>query len=77
MTCSLLTATDAFLIVVVGPNKEHQLAVLAHHFRRTVRASIKFSRFSIQTVAHPSGTNLQLAAETCAVHGTLMYIKYD
>ena len=45
----------------------------------------KFTTFSIHKVAHPSGTNMQLAAETCefaqvlslsmSVHGTLMYLK--
>ena len=45
----------------------------------------KFISFSIQKVAHPSGTHLQLAAETCelaqvpslsmSVHETLMYLN--
>ena len=45
----------------------------------------KFTSFSIQKVARPSGTNLQLAAETCefvhvpsvsmSVHGTLIYLN--
>ena len=45
----------------------------------------KFTSFSIQKVAQTSGTNLQLAAETCefaqvpslsmSVHGTLMYLN--
>ena len=45
----------------------------------------KFASFSIQKVAHPSGINLQLAAETgefsqvpslsMGVHGTLRYLQ--
>ena len=54
----------------------------AHGQRWNLR---KFASFSIQKVAHPSGINLQLAAETCTfsqvqslsigVHGTLRYLN--
>ena len=69
----------------VSEIKVHQCPAGTHGVMDSDGTCAKFTSFSIQKVARPSGTNLQLAAETCefaqvpslsiGARGTFMYLN--